>query len=326
MSIKWGIIAPGIIAKSFAESMKTVKDSEIIAVGSRNIARAQKFANLFNIKHAYGSYEELCKNKDIDIVYIASPHNFHINHAKIAMKHNKAVLCEKPVTVNHDNCLELINIAKNKNLFFMEAMWMRFMPVIQEVKNQIENGVIGKILRIEVDFSYRAEFNSKHRIFNPALAGGALLDIGIYPLSFSLFLLNKLPITFEGECSVGITEVDEHGSIVLKFDDNEIASCTFGTRVDGDRRAVIRGTKGRIELNNEYYMATEAEVITDNDSYKISIPHRSHGYEWEIEAANECLKRNLIECSTMTHQDSLDQLSIMDELRRRWGIKYPFEN
>lgn len=325
MTIKWGIIAPGIIANDFAESMKAVQNSEIIAVASRDINKAQKFTRLHNIKNAYGSYEELCKNNDIDIVYIASPHNFHKSHAKLAMKYGKSVLCEKPVTVNHDDCLELVNMAREKNLFFMEAMWMRFMPVIQEVKKQIIDGVIGDILRIEVDFSYRANFDPNHRIFNPDLAGGALLDIGIYPLSFSLFILGKLPITFEGECAIGETEIDEQGSIILKFDDNEIAICTFGTRVNGDRKAVIRGTNGRIELNREYYMATEADIITDKGSTKISIPHRSHGYEWEIEATNKCIKENIIECSIMPHQDSLDQLSIMDELRRRWGIKYPFE-
>lgn len=326
MTINWGIIAPGIIAKNFAESMKTVSDSNIVAVGSRSLYKAKEFANRHNIKNAYGSYKEVCMDRNVDVIYIASPHNFHKEQAILAMEHGKAVLCEKPVTVNHNECLELITIAREKNLFFMEAQWMRFMPVIGKIKNLIQDNLIGNILRIEVDFSYRAEFNPKNRLFNPELAGGALLDIGVYPLSFVLFLLDKLPITFEGECSVGTTEVDEQGSIILKFDDNEIAVCTFGTRVDGDRRAVIRGTKGKIELNNEFYMATEADLIINDNIKKISIPHKSHGYEWEIESVNKCLKENLIECSTMSHEDSLDQMRITDELRRRWGIKYPFEN
>lgn len=325
MTIKWGIIAPGIIAHSFAESMKSVKNSEIVAVGSRSIKRAEEFAKKHNVNRFYGSYEELCKDENVDIVYIASPHNFHKEQAHLAMDNGKAVLCEKPVTVNHDECLELVKKSKNKNLFFMEAQWMRFMPIINEIKKRIKNGVIGDILRIEVDFSYKADFDPESRLFNPNLAGGALLDIGVYPISFSLYLLDKLPITFVGECSVGTSEVDEHGSVIFKFDDNENAVCTFGTRVDGSRKAIIRGSKGRVEINSEFYMATEADIITDKGSETIKMPHRSHGYEWEIEAVNSCLKKDLIESPTMSHQDSLDQMSIMDELRKRWGIKYPFE-
>lgn len=325
MTIKWGIIAPGIIANNFAESMNFVNGSQIIAVGSRSEKRSKKFANRFNIENAYSSYDEVLMNDDVDIVYIASPHNFHFEQAMKALEYEKAVLCEKPITVNYSQCKQLVEKAKEKKLFLMEAQWMRFMPVINEVKLQIQNGIIGEVLRIEADFSYRTDFDPDHRLFNPHLAGGALLDIGVYPLSFSLYIMDKLPITFEGECAVGNSEVDEHGSVTLKFDNNEIAVCTFGTRIDGSRHAVIRGTKGSIELNEEFYMATEANVITDDKIKKIVIPHRSLGYEWEIDEINKCLNEGRQESHIMSHQDSLDQMTILDDLRKRWGIKYPFE-
>lgn len=325
MAINWGIIAPGIIANNFAESMKFVNDSNIIAVGSRSEKRAEKFASRFNIKNSYNSYEEVFKDRDVDIVYIASPHNFHFEQTMAALEFGKSVLCEKPITVNYSQCKQLVEKANEKSLFLMEAQWMRFMPIIKEIKKIVDKGIIGEILRIEADFSYRADFDPDHRLFNPHLAGGALLDIGVYPLSFSLYIMNKLPITFEGECAVGSSEVDEHGSITLKFDSNEIAVCTFGTRVDGSRHAIIRGTEGRIELNNEFYMATEAKIIKNDKVETITIPHKSFGYEWEIEEVNSCLRENKIESSIMTHQNSLDQMSILDELRKRWGIKYPFE-
>lgn len=325
MTIKWGIIAPGIIANNFAQSMKSVDDSEIIAVGSRSENRAEKFASRFNIKNVYYSYEDVCKDELVDVIYIASPHNFHKEQALMALEYGKAVLCEKPITVNYPQCKELADKANEKNIFLMEAQWMRFMPLINEIKNRIKKGLIGDILRIEVDFSYRADFDPNHRLFNPYLAGGALLDIGVYPISFALFIMDKLPITFEGECAVGTTEIDEHGSVTLKFENNEIAICTFGTRVDGSRHAIIRGTEGRIEINDEFYMATEANIIINNSIDKISIPHKSLGYEWEIEAVNRYLKEGKKQSNIMSHQNSLDQMSILDKLREKWGIKYPFE-
>lgn len=233
MTINWGIIAPGIIANNFAESMKYVSNSNITAVGSRSLKRASEFAKQFNIPKAYGSYEAVLQDNNVDIVYIASPHNFHKEQALLALEFGKGVLCEKPITVNYPQCKELVYKAKSKNLFLMEAQWMRFMPVINMIKDRIKEGAIGTIQRVEADFSYKADFDPEHRLFNPHLAGGSLLDIGVYPLSFALHILEEDPISYEGHCSIGDTEVDEHGAITLKFADNELAICTFGTRIDG---------------------------------------------------------------------------------------------
>ena len=190
-TINWGIIAPGKIAQKFASDLKLVEGANLLAVASRDETRAKEFALEYNAQKHYGSYLDLVKDPDVDVVYIASPHPFHFEQSLLCLNHGKHVLCEKPMCMNVQEVKQLIDVAQSKNLFLMEALWTRFIPSFVKCKNLVEQGEIGEILYIQADFGFRAEYDVQRRTFNKELGGGSLLDIGIYPVFFALEIAGK---------------------------------------------------------------------------------------------------------------------------------------
>lgn len=207
--IRWGILAPGSIAHKFVRGLELLEDAKVVAVGSRSIGRAETFAQQYGIAKAYGSYEELASDPDIDIVYVATPHSAHKECALLCLKAGKAVLCEKPFTVNTKEAEEVIQYARESKLFLMEAMWIRYLPVIIKVREWLYKGVIGEVKMLKADFGFRIEWNPEGRLLNPALAGGALLDAGIYPVSFASMVFGKQPVEIKSMSYIGTTGVDE---------------------------------------------------------------------------------------------------------------------
>lgn len=324
MKVKWGIFGTGNIADTFANEFEYVEKGKIIAVASRDQKRADSFAEKHNIKKAYQGYDMLVKDKDIDVVYIATPHNFHYENTILCLKNDKAVLCEKPIAVNSEQTRNMIKIAKDTNLFLMEAMWTYFLPAIQKAVEWISEGKIGQIKFMTANFGFRTDFNPDSRLFNPELAGGSLLDVGIYPIALAnLFLIEK-PVDIKAEASIGSTRVDEYDSIILRYKDGEMAQINTSIRADLKDNASIYGTEGYIHIP-QFWKANKVILRNSNSKITYKDKRKSKGYNYEIEEVNRNILNNVKESKIMSLQKSMDNISVMDKIREIIGLKYPFE-
>ena len=343
--INWAILAPGRIANSMATAMNGIKDGKLktidgskirlYAVASRNLERAQDFAKKWNFEKAYGSYEELYNDPEVDAVYIANPHAFHLESVLGCLKGGKHVLCEKPAGCSRDQLDKMTSLAKEKNLFFMEAMWTAFNPCIREIKKEIEAGTIGNILNIDSRFCNRNPYDPNDRNYAPDQAGGALLDLGIYNIYFAMMMSDFSPITAESSAVRMLKGVDAWNSVNLTFENGIVTSFQDAMDVPsttGTHDAVIYGTKGFITVEN-FFMATKADVHvykniwgSDNEVVReIREPFATNGYEYELAHASECILAGKTESDVHTFKKSEDLVDTMDALRRDWNMKYPWE-
>ena len=249
--IRWGILGTGYVAREFARGLSFLADAELLAVGSRTSTSAQQFAREFKVPHWYQSYDELVSNKEIDIVYIATPANRHRDDSVLCLQAGKSVLCEKPFALNALQAKEIIDLARQQKLFCMEAMWMRFLPAIQKVKELIDSGTIGQIRMINADFGYLVKFDNNSRFFRPELGGGALLDFGVYCLSLAFLLLGN-PAKIQSQAFIGKTGVDEQSAITLSYPQGELAILLATLQARTSNEAVIVGTKGKIRIHEPF--------------------------------------------------------------------------
>jgi predicted dehydrogenase len=257
--IRWGILGTGKIARDFSQGLKFLPDAQLLAVGSRSLATAQEFSRKLKIPRAYGSYEELVKDPDIDVIYIATPHIRHKEDCILCLEAGKPILCEKPFTINAQEAREVIALARQKQLFCMEAMWMRFMPLILKVRELINNGTIGEVRMLKADFGYPAEFSPDHRFFNLKLGGGALLDRGIYPLSLCFFLLGT-PASIVSQASIGTTGVDEQSAMILSYPQGQLAILSATLRSLTSNEAIIIGTQGQIRIHAPFFRPAQLSI------------------------------------------------------------------
>lgn len=280
--IRWGILGTGNIARQFARGLRLLPDAQLLAVGSRTLATAQEFSHQLSIPRAYGSYEDLVEDNDIDVVYIATPQNRHKDDCILCLNAGKAILCEKPFTINAQEAREVIDLARQKRLFCMEAMWMRFMPLIQKVQTLINSGAIGEIRMLTADFGVPTEFNSDNRYFNPKLGGGALLDRGVYSLSLAFQLLGP-PSEVVSQASMGKTGVDEQSALILSYPNGQLAilSATLNTYTSNE--ALIMGTGGKIRIHEPFYRPhklsiTKFPTLNSSSSESTSLKQRLVSY------------------------------------------------
>lgn len=327
---RWGIIAPGKIAAKFADALHAVDSAELYAVASRSSDRARAFAETHGASQWYADYTELVKDQDVDIVYVASPHTFHAEQATLALTHKKPVLCEKPVTLNYAQAAKLFDQAKLNNVFCMEAVWTRFMPVFEKISDWIASGQIGEVQMIRANFGFSFEFDPKGRLFDPNLGGGSLLDLGIYPITFAqLVLKDSFPKAISAVATKGVTGVDENLGMLLQYESGVIATLSSTTRANTAYTATILGTKGKIEVPM-FWCSESAELYSTNRAEEILVdkaefPHFCNGYEWEIQEAQRCLVNRRLESEKMTWQSSLGVMKIMDEVRAQINLSYPNE-
>ena len=322
--IKWGIMGPGRIAHKFAQSLKCSEAAEITAVGSRSMERAVEFAKQYGINRAYANYAKLAADNDVDIIYVATPHPAHFECALLCLKAGKAVLCEKPFTLNAAETKTLVKTAKSSKLFLMEAMWMRYLPAIVKVRELLTQGEIGEIRMVIADFGNRIPWDPSGRLLNPELGGGALLDVGIYPVSFASMVLGDSPTKITGIAHLGETGVDEQFSAVLGYEAGKIAALSGAVRTSLPNEARIIGTEGYVRVP-DFWRASSLELYQNGKMEKFEIPFRSTGYIHEAEEAMYCLREGLIESSIMPLDESLKIMKILDTLRKQWGLKYPQE-
>ena len=322
--IKWGIMGPGRIAHKFAQSLKCSEAAEMTAVGSRSIERAEKFAKEYGVSRSYGSYADLAADTDVDIIYVATPHPAHFECTMLCLKAGKAVLCEKPFTLNASETKVLIKTARASKLFLMEAMWMRYLPAIVKVRELLTQGAIGETRMVKADFGNRIPWEPSGRLLNPELGGGALLDVGIYPVSFASMVLGASPTKLTGVAYLGETGVDEQFSAVLGYEAGKIATLSGAVRTSLPNDARIIGTDGYIRVP-DFWRASTLELYQNGKMEKFELPFRATGYIHEAEEAMYCLREGLTESSVMPLDESLKIMKILDTLRKQWGLKYPQE-
>jgi len=321
--VKWGILGLGRIAHKFAEGLKSVNNATLFAVGSRSFEKAEKFARQYKAVNKYGSYAELTNDPEIDIIYIATPHNLHYENTIMCLKKKKAVLCEKPFAMNSWQVKEMIDCAKENNVFLMEAMWTKFLPHINKTIEIILSGDIGKPKILFADFGFKPEFNPQGRLFNKKLGGGAILDIGIYPIFLSLLLFGK-PEKITAIANFGKTDVDESCGIVFTYNDGKMAVLHTTIVSDTYTEAQIFGSKGSIKLCRMWFMPTNLIFKRNLGKPKpIRVKHINNGYNYEAEEATQCLLQGKKESDTMSHSFSLELINLLDKVRKECGIVYP---
>lgn len=319
-----GIMGTGKIACVMAKTIGKMKNVRVYAVASRQKVRADIFAGKYGCKKAYGSYEELVADKKVDLIYIATPHSEHYANAKLCLEAEKPVLCEKAFTVNAVQAEELIRISKEKQVFLAEALWTRYMPMLTTIREVIGSGVIGEPKTLTANLGY--VISDKERMTNPSLAGGALLDLGVYAINFALMIFGNNIHTIHSSATFTETGVDEQNVISLQFYDGKVANLNSSMISLSDRQGIIYGTSGFAiveNINNFQSISVYDKAYQCIATYKC--PKQISGYEYEVQACMEAIQNKELECVQMPHSETLRVMRIMDNIREQWGMKYPCE-
>jgi predicted dehydrogenase len=322
----WGIIGPGRIAHRFMEGLAVIKDASLYAVASTSEERAQSFAGQYHAQKAYASYAELVNDPRVDAVYIATPHCFHFENAMLCLNSGKPVLCEKPLTVNARESRKLFETTRDNSVFLMEALWSRFVPAYQQVREWLDQQVIGEIKLLTSTMGYKKPMDAQSRLFNPALAGGVLLDFGSYPIAISQWILGENPISFIAKSHFSDTHVDDLTCVDLQYKNGAVSqfSCNFLT--DNLNDLFIYGTEGYIRLHPKYWQSRQVTLATHEKELTITRPFRGSGFEFEMEEVMHCVRNGKIESPIMPHAQTQANMELMDSIRREIGLSYPFEH
>jgi predicted dehydrogenase len=320
-TVGWGILGAGRIAGKFATDAKLVPDARLVAVGSRSDEKAADFAAKNGVERAYGSYAELVADPDVDAIYVATPHPMHCEHTVLALDAGKAVLCEKPFAVTAREARLMIERARQRKLFLMEAMWTRFNPITVQVRRWLAEGRIGEPRMVTIDFGFRAAWNPESRLLNPALAGGALLDVGVYVLAYASMIFGR-PAQIQAAAHIGETGVDEQTAMVLRYAGGQLASLTCAVRTSTPQGARIDGTEGVIEIPAFWHATTARLIRPKEDPVEAA---GAHGFQYEIAEATARIAAGQLESPLMPLDETLAIAETMDEVRKQIGLRYPFE-
>lgn len=322
--MKVGIIGAGTIARKMAATLKEMPNVTGYAIAARDYERAAAFAKDYDFEKAYGSYEEMLDDKEVELVYIATPHSHHFEHASLCIEKGKHVLCEKPMTVNREQARILFEKAVEKKVLITEAMWTRYMPSRKLIDEVMESGIIGTPTTLIANIGY--PISHKERIMEPSLAGGALLDIGIYPIHFASMVFGDHIKSITGTAMLSDKGVDLQHNISLIYEDGKMAMLQSTVMAATDLSGVIYGDKGYMVVEN--INNCEGIRVYDNERRlvkRIEVPEQITGFEYEVADTVEAIKAGKLECEAMPHGETLSMMKIMDELRREWGISYPCE-
>lgn len=336
--LRWGMLGCGSIANRLGTDVARLADHRIQAIASRDSEKAGAYAAKFDVPTRHTgptAYKELVEDPDIDLIYVATPHNFHKEHALLALEAGKPVLCEKPFTVNVAEAEDVIAEAKAKGLFLMEGVWSRCFPVWRSIVARIAEGAIGAPRMVYCDFGYRAGqleadgrlsgYDAGGRLFNPALAGGGLMDVGIYPISLSQMLFGD-PTDVKAVGVLGHSGVDENVGVVLGFPGGEIAMASTSIQVTTPFTTTILGTEGRIEVESPWWRPKRYAIHAGGAAETVSFEHEGEGFQFEAMHVAECLRAGLTESPIMPLRDTLAVMRALDEVRRQIGLSYPMES
>jgi predicted dehydrogenase len=324
--IRWGILGAGSIAKKFASDLQHVQNAKLVAIGSRTQENANAFADLFSIEKRYSSYLQLVEDKDIDIIYIATPHILHHENTLMCLQHHKAVLCEKPFAINQKQVLGMIQLAKEKKIFLMEALWSRFLPHFIKLKEMLAQGMIGEVTALQANFGFKTSADSNKRLTEIELGGGTLLDIGIYNIFFALHILGN-PDNLEVAMVPNASGADEQCAITFHYHNGAVAQLFSSFKADIPIDLQIFGTKGNIKLTQRFYEPTcTIQFSTDGGkNYELIEVEKAKGigYEYEAQHATDCLLAGKMESDLMTFEESLVLIKLLDQVRAKGGLAYP---
>lgn len=322
--INWGILGAGNIARALVEGIRQA-DGRVAAVGSRDGARAAGFAERFEIPASYGSYEDLLADEGIDAVYVATTNELHHRNTLDAVAAGKAVLCEKPFALNAQQAEEMVAAARSAGVFVMEAMWMRFIPATVALLEMVERGDLGEIRAVAADFSFRANAGPKHRLVDPALGGGALLDLGVYPISLAMLLLGG-PTAISAQASIGASGVDEQVAASMVFPDGAVGSVYASFLAESPVEAHVVGTEGRVWMRSRFHNSERLDVVAQDGSVTIhEHPKNGNGYRFEVAEVHRALRAGETESPMRTLADSLAVMRVLDGVRDQIGVRYPGE-
>jgi predicted dehydrogenase len=323
--LRWGILGPGSIARRFSNDVKNLDGHKLMAVGSRDAAKADTFANEYEIPNRHGSYEALVSDPEVDVVYVATPHTFHKEHSLLALTHGKPVLCEKPFTINRGEAEAVVAEARKRGLFLMEGMWSRCFPIMVKLRELLKEGAIGELRMAQADFGFRAGVNPESRLFNPALGGGALMDVGVYTVSLASMVLGT-PTAISSESHLGSTGVDEDAGMVFKYADGQIALLSTSVRLNTPHEVVLLGTEGRIKIQSPWWCPRAMTVSRSGQpDERIEIPFEGGGFQFEAEHVAACLRAGKTESDIIPLDETLSIMATLDTLRAQFGLKYPME-
>ena len=338
-TVRWGILSTGYIANLFAEGLTAVDDAELMAVGSRARSSADAFGERWRVPHRHDSYEALAHDPEADVIYIGTPHPYHYEHTLLCLEAGKHVLVEKPFALNARQAKEMIALARSKGTFLMEAMWTRFLPAMVQVRQWLADGEIGDVELVRANLSFIAEFNPKSRLFAPELGGGALLDVGIYPISFAHMILGS-PKSISGSACLGPTGTDDHSAYLLGYDGGKTALLSSAVRLSVPVEAEIIGTKGYIKIHEPWINprvvtlarsaapGVQARLIFEGnvfDTQTVHVPTRGNGYNYEAVEVGQCLRAGQLESKVLPLDESLAIMETLDTIRAQWGLTYPNE-
>lgn len=326
--INVGILGAGGIAHVMADTINRMNEAgdhtaKLYAVASRDIIKSEIFANQNNVEKFYGSYEEMLEDPNVDLVYVATPHSHHYEHMKLVLEHDKNILCEKAFTVNAHQAREIFEIAEKKGLVVAEAIWTRYQPMREMINEQVFSGKIGQPKMLTANLAY--DIDEVQRLYDPKLAGGALLDVGVYTLNFAEMIFGPAD-NIQANCIKTVTDVDETDCILLSYDDGRRAVLTASTIAISDRYGIIYGTEGFIRVEN---INNPQKISIFNSKYEcveeIDAPKQLTGYEYEVREVCNAIENGLKECPSMKHEDTIHMLEVMDSIRRQFFVVYPFE-
>lgn len=322
--MKIGILGAGRIAAILAETMNKMPEVECYGVASRNLEKAEVFAKDHGFQHAFGSYEDILADREVELIYIATPHSHHYQHIKMCLNAGKHVLCEKSFTVNEKQAAEVLRMAKEKKLLLTEAIWTRYMPSRKMIDDLLAEKVVGDVKKMTANLNY--PLLEKERIVKPELAGGALLDVGIYPLNFAYMHFGDGVKEMHSAAQMTDAGIDGENGMLLLYDDGRMAVLNSGIHGKSDSQGVFYGSEGCMIVEN--INNPEAIKIYDTNGNlvrEIKVPEQISGYEYEILETISCIEEGKLECPSMPHVETLKMMRVMDELRASWGMKYPEE-
>lgn len=323
--LRWGILGCGNIARQFAEDLALVPNQRLAAVASLTPGKAQAFITAHHAGAALDTYEALCRRDDVDVVYVATTHERHHANTLLALAHGKAVLCEKPLTLNAAQARDLAAAAAAADRFLMEAMWTRFFPGVEALQTELTSGVIGEIRLLQADFGIRHAWEPTSRMVNPALAGGALLDLGVYPLTFAQLIFNSEPTQRFSLARMSDQGVDAQSSYLLGFADGRQAHLMSAFDLKVPHQARIHGTAGRIVVDDFFHPVAYTVEVEGQPVRRVEHPFPGHGYQFEISEVDRCLRAGLRESSKRPLSATIAVLDTMDALRVDWGLRYEGE-
>ncbi len=324
--VRWGLVGPGRIAHKFAQCLPAVSSASLVGVAGRDAQRAHAFGSAYGATLCGGDIESLCSDPGVDAIYVASTHNAHLEHALLAIAHGKAVLCEKPLTVNLRQAARMIDAAGAEGSFLMEAMWTRFLPVYAQVRRWLGEMAIGTISGVEAYFGYEQPPSTQQRLYDASVAGGSLLDAGVYCVSIAQWLLRGPLRVLEARGQIGSTGVDEDLSVRLSLSNGVEMRFKSSLRQKFYNAFVIHGERGRIVITDNFWDAGQALLmVVGQPVVSAPAPFDLNGFEYQVREVHECLARGATQSEVMPWADSLEVMACLDDIREHIGLRYPFE-